>query len=386
MLRLAWKICALALTAGLAGCAASGPYSYSISSSDIAANAQIQEDGTYRGDYFLFQVDQDVLRIAADHRPAYFATAFGIGSSRDRQRIDVGDTLGIQIWEASEGGLFSTSRSKSVQLDSEVDHEGKIFIPYVGRIHVAGQTVESIRQNIQSDLQGRAIEPQVQVAAINPRSHSVVIVGVAAASGRIPIAPGGTRVLDLIAQVGGSLAPTYETTVRLSRGTRTVSAQLEHVFNEADNNIFLKPDDRLLLSHEPRSFTAFGAVKAESAHPFGAPELTLAEALGKAGGLVDERSDAGGIFLFRFEDAAVVQQLRPDVDLTGYTRVPVVYQFSFRDPEGFFEASKLKMRDKDIIYVANSLSTEFAKFLEVLQPVFNAALTATAISVSLDSD
>ena len=39
---------------------------------------------------------------------------------------------------------------------------------------------------------------------------------------------------------------------------------------------------------------------------FGAEKVTLAEALAKAGGLLDLRADPAGVFLFRFEPAAVV--------------------------------------------------------------------------------
>ena len=373
-------IAGFALLTLVAGCSSEGPFAHSVSTGDIKGNALSVPAGAYTGEYFLFDIDENVAQLAGAFRPTTFANTFTLGGGASIPRVGVGDRLQIRIWEAGENGLFSTAQTKVVELDTLVDDDGLIFIPYVGRIRVSGQTVEAVRRQIQSELEGRAIEPQVQVVIGAAQSNAAVIVGDVTTPGRYAISPAGTNVLDLIAEAGGTRSPTYETTVRLKRGDRMASALLEDLFADPRNNVDITAGDNLLILHEPRTFTAFGAVKATTAHTFSAPRLTLAEALGKARGLIDNRSDPGGIFLFRFEDVGLVRQLRPDVAIEGFQTVPVVYRLSLREAQGFFFARHFEMRDKDVIYVANSATAEFSKFLRILQPVLGSASSGASIS------
>ncbi len=54
--------------------------------------------------------------------------------------------------------------------------------------------------------------------------------------------------------------------------------------------------------------------------------MTLAQAIAKSGGLLDFRADPEGVFLYRFEDPAIVKRIRPDSPLAHYgPAVPVIY-------------------------------------------------------------
>ncbi|MEQ8373917.1 MAG: polysaccharide export protein, partial [Roseibium aggregatum] len=90
------------------------------------------------------------------------------------------------------------------------------------------------------------------------------------------------------------------------------------------------------------------------------------------GGLRDDRADANGVFLFRFEDAALVRKLKPLLadKLTGQS-VPLVYKLSLRDPKGFFMSQKFEMRDKDILFVSNHPTAELGKFLQIIAPLIS---------------
>jgi polysaccharide export outer membrane protein len=78
---------------------------------------------------------------------------------------------------------------------------------------------------------------------------------------------------------------------------------------------------------QPLTFTALGATGKNDEIPFEAQGISLAQALARAGGLLDTRADAQGVFIFRFRaggcprvaSARLCPQL-PD------GRVPVVYR------------------------------------------------------------
>jgi len=49
--------------------------------------------------------------------------------------------------------------------------------------------------------------------------------------------------------------------------------------------------------------------------------------------------------------------------------IPVIYNMNFRDPAGYFMATKFEMRNKDVIYISNALSPELAKFRALIGTV-----------------
>ncbi|WP_248304765.1 polysaccharide biosynthesis/export family protein [Breoghania sp. L-A4] len=334
-------------------------------------------------DYLVIPVDSHVAEVAGRYRPQKFADYFGIKSRRETQIIGVGDKLRINIWEADSQGLFSTVEGKSTAIGSVVDQSGRIFVPYAGRIQASGRSVESVRTIIQNALVGKAIEPQVQVTVEGNQTNSAVIVGDVGKPGTYPISLAGTRLLELVANAGGSRAKTFETMVTLKRGNRQAATLLQDLFDVPENNVLLVKGDNVLLTQKARSFTAFGAVTKTTIKEFPTQTVSLAEALAMSGGLNDRSADPRGVYLFRFEDADVVRKFRNVKSgelLTDAFQVPVVYKLNLRDPKAWFLARYFEMRDKDMLYVANHNTAEFGKFLQIIQPLLSSARATQLIA------
>lgn len=354
----------------------SGPSKVDLSVTDIETPAN-------ETDYFVIPLTSEVAELAGRYRSSIFADYFGIKSYQATQIVGVGDNLRINIWEADVNGLFATTQGKGVSLVSEVDQSGKIFVPYAGRIQASGRSVESIRTTVQNALVGKAVEPQVQIIVAGNKTNSAVIVGDVAKPGTYPISLAGTRLLELVANAGGARAKTFETVVTLKRGNRSASTLLEDLIDQPSNNVYVVKGDNVLLTHRPRSFTAFGAVKKTTIQQFPTKTVTLAEGLAMAGGLNDFAADPRGLYLFRFEDAGVVRKLRPGRGGEGLDdsyQVPVIYKLNLRDPKAWFLARFFELRDKDMLYVANHPTAEFGKFLRIIQPLLSSARTVQVIS------
>jgi polysaccharide biosynthesis/export protein len=76
----------------------------------------------------------------------------------------------------------------------------------------------------------------------------------------------------------------------------------------------------------------------------------------------------------------VSQLLGADMARFDRPLVPVIFSISFRDPGGYFLATRLQMRNDDIIFVANAGSVDTSKFLTFVNLVTSAAVgTATAV-------
>ncbi len=292
--------------------------------------------------------------------------------------IGVGDYVAVQVWEAGSGGLFSgplvadrfSAGSKSALIPEQVvGLDGSISVPYAGRIKVAGRRTQDVQSLIEAELAGKAIQPQVLVSVTKPISQSVSVTGEGAMGMRVPLSGRGDRLLDVIALAGGTRTPVSETFVRLSRGNRTVTVPMTTVVANPRENIFVRPSDTLTLVRDPQTFLAVGALGNTTEVPFGADGLTLSQALARASGLRDFQADPQGVFLFRYEPSAVVRRLRPNSPLLASPQVPVVYRVNLRDAQGLFLTQSFRMRNRDLVYVSNSMFAELGKVLSVFSTV-----------------
>jgi polysaccharide export outer membrane protein len=114
---------------------------------------------------------------------------------------------------------------------------------------------------------------------------------------------------------------------------------------------------------------AFGALGAQQQIPFGMWRISLAEAVAKAGGLVDSIADPASVFLYRGETREVAQAMGIDCSPFQGPIIPVIYNINFRNPASYFLATTFEMRNKDVIYVSNSVSTEATKFMTYLRTI-----------------
>ena len=103
--------------------------------------------------------------------------------------------------------------------------------------------------------------------------------------------------------------------------------------------------------------------------PFDAENLTMAEAVAKAGGLQDQRADPRSVFLFRLEPKRLLQDIGVDVSRYQEDLIPTVYTVDLSDTQGFFLANSFYMRHKDVIFVSDSPSVDLIKFLDIVRSI-----------------
>jgi polysaccharide export outer membrane protein len=334
----------------------------------------------------IVTVTAEVARKLLTHeRQGSFAESFGnaplaIGSTV----IGFGDMLDVSLWEAPPATLFgvgpvdprmpSTVRS-TILPEQVVDRDGAIRVPFAGTIQAAGRTPQEVQAEIVRNLKGKANQPDAIVRVVRYASSTVTVVGEVTNSVRMPLTPLGERVLDALAQAGGVRQPVNRMTVQVTRGNRYTSMPLDRVIREPDQNIQLRGGDVIAAMYQPLSFTALGATGKNEEVPFEAQGITLAQALARAGGMNDARSDPKGVFVFRFEPLDAFDWKSPSVKATPEGRVPVVYRINLANAESFFVMQNFRMRDRDVMYVSNAPTVELQKFLNlvftVTWPVLN---------------
>ena len=144
------------------------------------------------------------------------------------------------------------------------------------------------------------------------------------------------------------------------------------------------PDDVVTVYFQPYSFTAMGAIGTNSELPFEATGINLAQALGRVGGLRNERADIRGIFLFRLEDPAKLgAQVPANARLTPDGKLPVIYRLDLKEPGSIFAAQSFPMRNRDVLYVSNAPLADFQKFMSM---VSSATFSLIGVANAVDSD
>jgi polysaccharide export outer membrane protein len=364
----------LAASLALAGCSsfgASGPSASKIAkageASVAAARIQVVDlDEVVARKVSTASVQASFSKSLNDARPV--GTVLGPG-----------DAVDVTIWEAPPAVLFgsgvtesrstvSSSTARSTVLPEQmIDGTGRLKIPFVGSIEAAGKTPRQLEQFITSQLIGKANQPQVIVRLAKNATANVTVVGEVNSSIRISLSPKGERLLDAIAAAGGVRQPVVKTMIQVTRRQQVVAMPLEAVIKDPSQNIILSADDVVTAYYQPFSFTALGAVSNNAEIPFEATGLTLAQALGRVGGLNDDRANARGVFIFRLESPlALDQSLPPNTPLTPDGRVPVIYRVDLKNPASFFVAQGFPIRDRDVLYVSNAPVADLQKFMSII--------------------
>ena len=374
MARLAYvapRIGLLMAAVSLAACSVlptSGP-----SSREIKAGAEVG--------IRVIDVDDTVTRQLQERRSQLLFSDVFPGAPTSDQIVQPGDVLDISVWEAPPTVLFSSgSGSASLsQRDSVsgsgttsnvttlpqqmVDAGGTIYVPFAGPIAVAGKTLPQIEAEITRQLARKANRPQVLARLAANNTAYVTIVGEVANSTRMSLTPRGEHLLDALAAAGGTRQAIGKITLQLTRGSTVHSLPLDTIIRDPRQNIALQPGDVVTALYQPLSFTALGATGKNDEVNFEAKGISLAQALARAGALLESRSNAEGVFIFRLESPAVAGTTTA---ASPAEQTPVIYHIDFKDPRALFLVQTFPMENKDVLYVANAPAAQLQKFLNLL--------------------
>ncbi|MGE3274107.1 MAG: polysaccharide biosynthesis/export family protein [Vicinamibacterales bacterium] len=190
-----------------------------------------------------------------------------------------------------------------------IDADGTITFPLLGRVRVAGQTVQQIEQALTQLLRdGYVRRAQVSVEIENFRSRSIFILGEVRTPGKYPL-QGNVTLLEVLALAGSPTdAAGAEVVVLRPQGTVTVgapalpedgqSAEVTRV-NLIDlqqgrlaTNVFLQDGDTVFVPAAAR-FYVTGHVRNPGSFVVPRDGITVQQAIALAGGLTERGSNRG---------------------------------------------------------------------------------------------
>ncbi|MDP3719111.1 MAG: polysaccharide biosynthesis/export family protein [Acidobacteriota bacterium] len=214
-------------------------------------------------------------------------------------------------------------REEQYDGDYNVDGDGTITFPLLGRVAVEGKTTRQIEEDLTKALaDGWLNKPQVSVEIGAYRSRSIFVIGEVRQPGRYTI-EGPMTLLEVIGQAG-SLTPTASDTIIVQRFKDGIAASLaappvagdprvtevmrvshrELQEGRLTANILLQDSDVILVPPADK-FYVTGFVRTPGAFPL-PPGMTVRQALAVAGG-INERGSTRGIKIIRIINGKEVE-------------------------------------------------------------------------------
>ncbi len=219
----------------------------------------------------------------------------------ERYIVGPGDTFSIHI-EAGE---------EPVTLPVLVNAEGKLVIPYVGAIQLAGLNLGESRREIQEAVSDRLNKLDIQISLTRLRSFPVNVVGQVAQPGTYMV-EGTEQVSELISQAGGLLKPpdgrASNRNIRIQRLSelgkpmeteRSADLALWRLSGDIAHNPFLLDGDQIFVPARTDSVRVSGAVYKPGSFEFVSGDR-VSDLIALAGGLHGDATTASAELLRAF--------------------------------------------------------------------------------------
>lgn len=114
----------------------------------------------------------------------------------DTYYLGPGDVLFLNISGKPE---FSTYVSQSRIVGSRIDGQGKVHIPIIGGVHVAGRTIEQVQDVVREAARKFIREPWVVAEIMEYRAKQVFVFGAVKRPGAVPMMAAGLTLPQAIA-------------------------------------------------------------------------------------------------------------------------------------------------------------------------------------------
>lgn len=318
-----------------------------------------------KGDAFVVEVNDRVTKVTSGVKRKGWDPRFLKAAKVNADIIRPGDLLQLTIWENTDTPLLGVPGQNISQINElQVDSDGFIFVPYAGRIRVAGKTPDEVRQILTRKLDAQTPDPQIVVRRLADKSGSVTILGAVAGQGVYPIQHGTRTLASMLAKAGGVAIKPEIAKVTLTRGKHQGSVWLKDLYEDPRLDIALRPGDKILVDEDDRRFTVLGATGQQALVKFQTPTLSALEAIAQIGGLNPLLADPKGVFVLRYEPEEVAHAVLGRNDLKGTQRF--IYVLDLTRPNGMFLARDFLIRDGDTLYVTEAPFVQWKKVLTAL--------------------
>jgi polysaccharide export outer membrane protein len=278
-------------------------------------------------------------------------------------RVGPRDVVRITVWDHPEliaptvpGRVIDPTAGASTNevTGQVVSADGNIYVPYVGLVKVAGKTIDEVRIVLTQALAKYIREPQLDVRVVAYRSQLVQVVGEVTRPGPVPVSDTPVTAVDALGLAGGAKPEADLTHVMVTRRGQVAQLDLQALYDFGDttHNRLLQDGDILYIPDRNHSKVfVLGEVTKPSSQPMNKGRLSLAEALGEAGGTNEFTSNPGQIYVIR-----------------GELTHPDIYRLDASSPDALLLATQFQLQPLDVVYVSTAEVTRWNRVISQILP------------------
>jgi len=284
--------------------------------------------------------------------------------------VGPGDILNIVVWNHPELALpaagtsatTSTPGAPDVGNGYNVSPDGRIQFPFLGAVKVAGMNEYQIRAMLVRRLTPFIAEPQLTVRVQSYRSGRVYVDGEIRTPGLLTMNDIPMTLPEAISRAGGFTPEADRSLLVLTRNGMDTEISLPMLTRNGINpsRIMLRDGDLLrVVSRSENKVFLLGDVYAPRAEPMHDGQLTLAQALGEAGGLSPETAEPQQVYVLR----------------KGSEGKAEIYHLDASKPTALVLAADFELRGRDIVFVDPAPIVRWNRVISMLLPSYGAIFT-----------
>lgn len=280
--------------------------------------------------------------------------------------IGNGDQLSILVWDhpelniAAAGAQALTNSGAQSPAAFLVDQGGMVQFPYVGAIKLAGLTELQARKVLADKLIKAIKKPDITLRVLSFRSQKIYIDGEVKTPGNQAIDDVPMTLLEAVSRAGGFLPSSDQSNIVVTRGGMQYPINLPLLVRRGvdPSSVMLDNGDLVRVrSRDENKVYVLGEVNVAKALPMNNGKLSLAEALGEAGGVNQLSSSARQIYVIRNASATE----------------PVVFNLDASSPVALALADNFELNPRDVVFIDASGLARFNRIISLILPASGAA-------------
>lgn len=368
-----WRILVPALLVSMALAACSmAPGTHMGSPEDVSR--ALQEDGAPVGS--LKSITPELVRsYAQPDRERVQQRLSHLFGKAESYRVGPGDILNIVVWNHPELALTPAGSATTAIVTGvnelgngyNVGPDGTIQFPFTGLVHVAGLNEFQIRERLVKRLAAYINSPEITVRVQAYRSGRVYVDGAVNNPGVMPVTDIAMTLPEAINRAGGMTQDADRSSVSLTRNGKTTHIDLPLLTRSQidPSNILLKNGDLLRVgSREDSKVYLLGDVYFPTAHVMHDGNVTLAQALGEAGGVNPQSGNPRQVYVIR----------------RGEDGEPELFHLDAGHPAAYVLAADFPLKPRDIVFVDPAPIVRWNRVISNLLPSYNAVYSTRVMT------
>lgn len=309
----------------------------------------------------LFAVQPAEINLRQDYAHLF-------NTSHKNYKLSPGDILSIYLWAYPDitPVTSSVSSDQSAQANGyQIDQNGYIQFPMIGRYKAAGKSLTQVNQELRSQL-GRYLKtPDVIARVLSYQGQRFSVQGNVTKGGQFALSDQPVSVYTALGMAGGVNSQQGDnasiTLVRQGRTYKLNTIELEKA-GLSLHNLLIQPNDTLYInSRENQKIYVMGESGKNQSLPMRDQGMSLSDVLGESLGLNPLSASRSKIYVVRSQPNAAHTE---------------VYQMDLSSIADFGLANQFKMRSNDIVYVDASGLARWQRVINQVIPFSSIVNTA----------